>query len=106
MGQGCCGGYSGERYAPTESGIGLYGVSREYSMRPGATRRLDEGHHALDPLAHMHNLYKPKQHMPYTRPEDAQTNALLGSGSERLASPEAKYGSRNARMLYANVSGV
>ena len=107
MGAGCCGGYEGAKYAPSlESGIARYGAAQEYSMRPGTSKRLDGGHHTFDPTAHMHNLYRPKSEMPYTRPEDGHTSARLAQAAERLASPEAKYGAGMARTLYWNVSGI
>ena len=106
MGQGCCGGYSGERYAPLlDSAIVPYGAAREYSMRPEMSKRLDEAHHALNPTAHLHDFYKPKAQMPYQRAEDGQTAALLSeTASAKLTSPAAKY--RDARILYWNVSGI
>ncbi len=106
MGQGCCGGYSGERYAPLlDSAIVPYGAAREYSMRPKMSKRLDEAHHAMDALSHMHDLYRPKASMPYTRPEDGHAAARLNDTIDaKSTSPFAKY--RDARILYWNVSGV
>ena len=103
MGAGCCGGYSGVRYAPMEN-MPNYADPQKYLLR--VDPRSDLRHHAIDPLFRMHEVYQPKHHMPYTRPEDGHASARLAQAAERLASPEAKYGAGMARTLYWNVSGV
>ena len=102
MGAGCCGGYSGMGYAPMIPRLDYAGPQK---YRQGADRRLDLGHHAMDALGHMHDFYRPKTSMPYTRPEDGHAAARLSDTAEaKLTSPFAKY--RDARILYANVSGI
>lgn len=103
MGAGCCGGYSGTGYAPMEPKLD-YTDPRKYQQGI-IDRRLDLGHHAIDALAHLHDFYRPKAQMPYTRPEDGHAAARLNDTAEaKLTPPSVKY--RDARILYSNVSGI
>lgn len=102
MGAGCCGGDNGTEYAPMEPRLD-YAGPQKYRQR--SDQRLDVGHHAMNSLGHMHDLYRPKAQIPYTRPEDGHAAARLSDTAEaKLTSPSVKY--PDARILYANVSGI
>lgn len=109
MGAGCCGGYTGTEYSST-TGPNLYGISTGQTGLPGYgvgdARRYDSGKHINNPLAHMHDFYRPKASMRYERPEDMHTSTRMQQAAEKLLSPEAKYGTRQAKILYWNVSGI